>query len=1168
MNKNLLLTLGLAITAASAGAQVLTEGFDSPQTKAETDPGYYEFINTLTGDEYADQDVRELVAEPVNSGAGALHFYNGNNFDNSLDNSSWRRAVKFRNLQLKENTSYRVSFYLCGSNTYADADAKEQKSKAHFALMQGGENCDLPIVGANEATFGNDISYFQEPETGYRKYTGMFFYANQEVQKAYYEAHPGKYDLEEKFFLALNVYNPGDYYIDDVVVEEANIESISCYSDIVRINFGYKTNIADIVKATGKKRLVLPTECMTVKLNGAETPLLTVEATDAGELFGFLDEDTFEEDSEVEVSFDATNLGFDLEYAGDLAPGAVGGSRAIKSFTAEKGHYDESIGDETFSSAYITPTLVSCDPENGSFDLPEDFNTFTVKFDKVADAAQLEATLDGEALTVSPAEGFAEEFTLTRTGSDPLKGEKTLTVTKIFPERPLGDDVFGTATITLNFGQAEAGGDAEPKLMWDEFGTYSDNKITDGYAKAMPLGWHIWSDAKVADGEDRYWGVAHAGGGPRLFDGFSGDVVNGCALYLSGGYGEYGLDPAEGRANLPEEYADSTYTLTLVAGSKYELTASTFAWKGQNYVKCSIIDPDGAEEYSELAQTTTNPNGEGNKGAVTTSQMQNFDITFKAKKTGNYVIRWTICNANGEQIGGYSEVILCNIKLMFMPSTAGVYEKNLLAVALENAKKCRTNNEGERFSGEAWTNLDNLIKEYDGKAYTAPSKYKAAAAALDAAVLAMNNHRALCDQYDGLIVDGEPIVDDLTGEQTEQPCICKQEINKWAGTKFENADYYQALVAAVAEYSGRVLMLDDELAAAIAALNGNLIKCQKMCTQLTPGELSKTGDVTIGVAALTARQEYGARTIEAIKGDQAVADMGHNALTDDDNISTCIKDQIRKTLYTDAQGAKELFKPDVTVDPESGAEIATYPTYDMSVFVKNPTFYTFDKNGRDVINTLNGENGNWLIEQGEGYEVAWSYGWHVSVTDECPVADVMISNYNREFNVKQQITDLPAGVYNIYFAIGERENEDGVMADNETGKKQAWAYIQTSAMDEADTLHVSKIGQSFPTFSSEAQTRKFENVAITDGQLTIGAQAQGETHLFFNEVKLELTGYAEGFDYTNAIQGVSENTVANSIKAIESYDLSGRRVDSNTRGITIQKRTMSDGTVKAVKVVR
>lgn len=1165
MNKNLLLTLGLALTATAATAQtVFTESFDAKQTKADTEVGWYEYINTLDGDIRKPDAENDPATNYVHSGAGAMYFYNANNFDASLDNSSWRRAVKFRNLPLKENTSYRVSFYLTGSNVYSDGE-NEKKCGAHFALMQGGENCDLPIVGANEKTFGNDISYFQEPDdAGYRKYTGMFFYANQEVQKAYYEAHPGKYDLEEKFFLALNVYNPGDFYIDDVTVEEAGVESVSFYSDILRINFGYDTNIAAVVKATGKKRMQLPVGCVSVKLDGEESGVLSVEATDDGKLYIFMDEDTFDEDSKVSLSFTAP-AECALAYAGDLCPGAVSGDRTLLSFTDQEAVYDESIGDDTFSSAYITPALAESDPENGSFDLPGDLKTFNIKFDKPADASKLEATLGGEALTVSPTEGFAEEFTLTRTGSSELAGEKTLTVTKVFPERILSDDTFGTYNITLNFGAAAAGGPAEPKLLWDEFGTFSDNKITDGYAKAMPLGWHIWSDAKVADGEDRYWGVAHVGGGPRLFDGFSGDVVNGCALYLSGGYAEYGLDPAEGRANLPEDYADSTYTITLEAGNKYELKSYTFAWKGQNYVKCSIIDPDGVEEYSELAQTTTNPNGEGNKGAVTTSQMQCFDITFKAKKSGNYVFRWTICNANGEQIGGYSEVQLCNISLMFMPSTAGVYEKNLLAVALDNAKKCRANNEAERFSGEAWTNLDNLIKQYDGQAYTAPSKYKAAAAELDAAVLAMNNHRALCDQYDGLIVDGEATVDTLTGEETQELCVCKQEINKWAGTKFENAEYYQALVAAVAEYTGRVLMLDEELNTAIAALNGNLIKCQKMCTQLAAGEMSKTGDVTIGVAAWTARQEYGARTLEAIKGDQTVADMGHNALTDDDNISTYIKDQIRKTLYGNMD---ELFKPIVTVDPETGDENATYPAYDMTVFAKNPTFYTFDKTGRDIINTLDGENGNWKIEQGDGYEVAWSYGWHVSVTDECPVADVMISNYNREFNVKQEITDLPAGTYNIYFAIGEREHENDVIEANETGKKQAWAFIQTSAMAEADTLHAHKIGQSFPTVTTESQTLKFENVSITDGQLTIGAQAQGETHLFFNEVKLEITGKAEGFDYANAIQGVSENENANSIKSVESYDLNGRRVSANTRGITIQKRTMSDGTVKAVKVVR
>ena len=94
MKKNILLSFGLLFAAATASqAQVLVdEDFSAPQTKSPTDVGYYEFINTQEG------DVRDIDL-------GALHFYNVED----VTGQSWQRAVKFRNLPIKENTSYKVT---------------------------------------------------------------------------------------------------------------------------------------------------------------------------------------------------------------------------------------------------------------------------------------------------------------------------------------------------------------------------------------------------------------------------------------------------------------------------------------------------------------------------------------------------------------------------------------------------------------------------------------------------------------------------------------------------------------------------------------------------------------------------------------------------------------------------------------------------------------------------------------------------------------------------------------------------------------------------------------------------------------------------------------------------------------------------------------------------
>jgi hypothetical protein len=69
-----------------------------------------------------------------------------------------------------------------------------------------------------------------------------------------------------------------------------------------------------------------------------------------------------------------------------------------------------------------------------------------------------------------------------------------------------------------------------------------------------------------------------------------------------------------------------------------------------------------------------------------------------------------------------------------------------------------------------------------------------------------------------------------------------------------------------------------------------------------------------------------------------------------------------------------------------------------------------------------------------------------------------------------------------------------------------------------------------------------------------------------------MTGAAAGFDYANAyneyVETGIETTKAGTVRAIELFDLNGRRLSTATRGVTIVKKYMSDGTVRTEKVVK
>ena len=95
-------------------------------------------------------------------------------------------------------------------------------------------------------------------------------------------------------------------------------------------------------------------------------------------------------------------------------------------------------------------------------------------------------------------------------------------------------------------------------------------------------------------------------------------------------------------------------------------------------------------------------------------------------------------------------------------------------------------------------------------------------------------------------------------------------------------------------------------------------------------------------------------------------------------------------------------------------------------------------------------------------------------------------------------------------------------------------------------------------------------MVVTDGLLTLGVNAGDGTHTFFNDVRVVLTAPADGFDYATAYaDGIETLDKVNAkVRAIELFDLNGRRIATAPRGIAIVKKRMSDGTIRTEKVVR
>ena len=171
--------------------------------------------------------------------------------------------------------------------------------------------------------------------------------------------------------------------------------------------------------------------------------------------------------------------------------------------------------------------------------------------------------------------------------------------------------------------------------------------------------------------------------------------------------------------------------------------------------------------------------------------------------------------------------------------------------------------------------------------------------------------------------------------------------------------------------------------------------------------------------------------------------------------------------------------------------------------------------------------------------------------------------------VEQTITDLPAGVYTVSF--------NGWDWDNPGSTEETYGYVKTSetpAVEEDAELdkNVNYAGYACITASSQ-QNVSVTDIVVTDGVLTLGFHWGGNSQAFFEYANVLLTAPAN-VDYAAlyteaAAAGIEtlEGTPAAKVRAIQLFDINGRRVAKAQKGLTIVKKVMSDGSVKTEKVI-
>lgn len=918
--------------------------------------------------------------------------------------------------------------------------------------------------------------------------------------------------------LNVDMEQSNTFYFDNFVFEIFKPSTAAEFHyETIEVTFPYDTNISALVNAGGKSRLLMPTDCFTVKINGKEEPISTVELASNGGFYVFLDEDLastmMNEGDEVIVSFkNPTDAQFRIVYTEGMNNGV-----AVEDFILQA-EYNEDIN--VLSSNYTEPELVSAYPEKGSFNLPNDIKEFKVVFDKNVICNKVKATLGKENLSVSPADGYAKEMTFIRTGTGNLpSGVYTLSITNVIGEKNLGEDYPVSFEYSFNVGKVEINPADQPEdiIPVSRFDECNENTI--------PEGFQVVFNETVRASDDSYQD------GPRVRN-FTKCADFSKALYFTKGYVEYGsVDGSE---------------LTLTAGIPYRVEFNSAMWKvSGKWMKFEVLDANGNTILQEMVKNSPNME-EKTDAEVAATTFSSFK--FVVAENGNYKLRWTACDKDGVQ-GNY-EVLLAKVHMYSIPATPGWEEVTQLQTALALAQETVEAATGDRYAGEAFNALDAAVKKYGDEAagYTAPSAYHYAISDLTEKIAVLATHRSLCDAYDAF----------------QHNALEKAET--YLETKFAAADLYKQLQAAVAKYGDKVLTNDEELAAANAELDAllTLIKHTFTVGKSTIYDAWNDSKPGSGCCVLTDRLRQGAEALASlgIAEDDALIVAANNALTDDDALADNIKGRIKAELYSKLKEANNtLFEDDID---DYGETITT--SYNMTVFVKNPNIYVLDKPKGVSEENIPG----WTVPSSA--KPGLFDAWGDRGLKEIP-QDIAFSAWKTPARMEQTVTDLPAGVYSVSFGAGSW---------NATAEwiEGSFCYVKTSdtpAVEEGEEESLEYHFADVVNFQEQQVGPEAENnlvieeITVTDGVLTFGVQFGKEDQPFFNMVELRITNPATSFDYGKAYQEVItgvETAQTAKVRAIELYNLNGKRVNKAGKGLVIVKKMMSDGTVKTAKVVK
>lgn len=1152
-----------------ANAQVVKLGFESSDTKFTTEdaltPGgtFGDWVNVKGGDTWIEN------ADDVHSGEFAFHAINE---DDGSTYYSWDRGFKLGDLPLKAHTPYRVSFWI----------KADPGSKFASHLGVGVENFDKEIVTTKNSNFNlgdNDHPNVVNFTGDWQHVSYVAYVTDMDAENANiaswqggdiyperlggdgietYSTHFGG-KFPERYFLVFNMFGGNsEYALDDITIEEASFNTIAFNYNFVKIDFGYPTNIAALAKASADGFAHFDPSCVTVTVNDEVLPVRLLEGHQDGFLYAFLDDDDMELSGEDKVVVTLTTPA-DIVYNTDKRPADFADGDAAMtavSFTNEIGYFDENL--DVWSSEFTAPKLIAAVPENESFELSADeFKEVRLTFDKEIDLTIASAVLKTQMGTqdLSNKMFVADDMcTLVITMPALADGEYVIEVANVANKVGIADEL-NTIKLTYQIGEDTTGGTSETIYASD-----FDNDMVGG----VPPGWLTKAVDVDESGEvftetvheygfnangSQYnynWGAQNdwggGSGGPRLYEGFSGDfnrALYWCSRSTDLGYASYGelvLDYLDTSGNLSPDMPDYIKPLELVAG-KYQVSFNMAAWKGTPKFKFTLEDLKG-NVVANFTDYLAAPNMNGATGKVTGSTYCVADFTVDTK--GYYIMKFAADQAT------WQEFLLANVKLISMPSKAA-YWKQQLAAAVEPAKLALENAADAAYDCETKTKLAAEIEKAETTKFHQPSDVQAEIALLNSLAAALNARVSNINNYDAAVANLG------TGLET----IAEQ---------YKTTEEYINGCALYAQYKDvkAQSLSDEELATVVPQLTA------------AADQLTKAAGYA-DILAWRGKEAVKTAIAVGIAENEKTAIL-NNAVTDETATINSLNGDIKGKLYEliAANGNKlpENLCTELTYigaeasDPEEAAYDEATDSYPVAVrgieitsFINNPHLYR--------VNNVEGIPAWTIIPGAEDHALA--IGYNVSPDANNRVVDPQIQIYGEsDYDVSQLLENLPAGIYS--FVLGTRtpcvdktsefEKIFYYNAQNdETGIWDKFIYINNGT-DEAVAPFNGKVGLGYPerTFA--------KNIKAVDGKLTVGAHehytsGKAEKHedntpqsfwtgtTYIDNARLFLVDVDPDFDYATAATGIEAVNTAKVIKNGAIYNLAGQKVDATFKGVVI-----------------